>query len=48
MRKAYLWEEILEDEQAWANGYLRKVKYPSGNERALHMPVTLRMRADRT
>ncbi|NLK72444.1 MAG: CoA transferase [Clostridiales bacterium] len=41
--KAYLWEEILEDEQAWANGYLRKVKYPSGNERALPaMPVTFK------
>jgi len=30
--KAYLWNEILEDEQAWANDSLRKVQYPSGEE----------------
>lgn len=29
--KCCLWEEILEDEQAWVNGYLRNIKYPSGN-----------------
>lgn len=33
--RAYLPEEILEDENAWANEYLRKIKYPSGNERVL-------------
>lgn len=27
--------EVLEDEQAWAIGALRKVKYPSGNERVI-------------
>lgn len=33
--KGYTPDEILEDEQAWANDCLRKVKYPSGNEWAL-------------
>ena len=33
--KAFLWEEILEDEQAWANGYLHKMNYATGNERTL-------------
>lgn len=33
--RGYTPDEILEDEQAWANDYLRKVKYPSGNERIL-------------
>lgn len=29
--KVQLWEDIIEDEQAWANDYLRKVEYESGN-----------------
>ncbi len=33
--KAYLWDEILEDEQAWANDYLRKVEYANGNSGVL-------------
>ena len=33
--KAYLWDEILEDEQAWANDYLRKVEFPNGNKGVL-------------
>ncbi|NEZ46806.1 CoA transferase [Clostridium niameyense] len=37
---AQTWEDILEDEQAWANDYLYKMKYPTGNERALvRLPV---------
>ena len=33
--RGYLPVEMLEDEQAWANDYLRKIQYPSGNERIL-------------
>lgn len=33
--KGYTPDEILEDEQAWANDCLRKVKYVTGNERVL-------------
>ncbi|MDD9147515.1 CaiB/BaiF CoA-transferase family protein [Sporolactobacillus sp. CQH2019] len=33
--KGYTPDEILADEQAWANDCLRKVKYPTGNERVL-------------
>lgn len=33
--KAFLWEEILEDEQAWENGYLHKMNYKTGNVRTL-------------
>lgn len=33
--KAFLWEEILEDEQAWENGYLHKMEYATGNVRTL-------------
>ena len=29
------WEEILNDEQAWANDCLYKMKYDNGNERTL-------------
>lgn len=36
-------EDVLNDEQAWACGALRKVKYPSGNE---HVMVSLPMRLD--
>ncbi|AJD30649.1 3-(aryl)acryloyl-CoA:(R)-3-(aryl)lactate CoA-transferase FldA [Clostridium sporogenes] len=37
---AQTWEDLLEDEQAWANDYLYKMKYPTGNERALvRLPV---------
>ncbi|KGM97112.1 CoA transferase [Clostridium botulinum] len=30
--KIQLWEDILEDEQAWDNNYLRKIKYENGHE----------------
>jgi crotonobetainyl-CoA:carnitine CoA-transferase CaiB-like acyl-CoA transferase len=33
--RGYTPDEMLEDEQAWANDYLRKIKYPSGNERVV-------------
>nr|WP_295970670.1 CoA transferase [uncultured Bacillus sp.] len=33
--KAFLWEEILEDEQAWENGYLHKMHYKTGSVRTL-------------
>lgn len=37
---AQTWEDLLQDEQAWANDYLYKMKYPTGNERALvRLPV---------
>ncbi len=29
------WNELLEDEQAWASDCLAKVKYPNGNERTM-------------
>lgn len=32
---AQLWEEILEDEQAWANDFLCSLKYDNGNTRTL-------------
>lgn len=32
---AQSWEEILEDEQAWANNCFYKMKYDNGNERTL-------------
>ncbi|NLC10655.1 MAG: CoA transferase [Firmicutes bacterium] len=35
---AQLWEEILEDEQAWANDFLYKMKYDNGNVRTLIRP----------
>ena len=35
--KAYTMEEIIKDEQAWANGCLQKITYPSG-ERVLTVP----------
>ncbi len=35
IEKGWTPDEILEDEQAWANDCLRKVKYPTGNERIL-------------
>ncbi|HHX74707.1 MAG TPA: CoA transferase [Firmicutes bacterium] len=35
---AQLWEEILEDEQAWANDFLHKMEYPTGNTRTLVRP----------
>ncbi len=37
--KAQLWEEILEDEQAWANDYLMKMDYPSGEKALVRPPV---------
>lgn len=37
--KAYLPNEILEDEQAWANDCLRKVQYPSGEVVLTTSPV---------
>ena len=30
--KGYTMEEIVNDEQAWANDCIRKIQYPSGNE----------------
>lgn len=37
---AQSWEDLLKDEQAWANDYLYKMKYKTGNERALvRLPV---------
>ncbi len=37
---AQSWEEILEDEQAWANDCLYRMKYDNGNERTLvRLPV---------
>lgn len=35
---AQTWEDLLEDEQAWANDYLYKMKYDNGNERTLVRP----------
>ncbi len=32
---AYTWEEILVDEQAWANDFFYKMPYTTGNERVL-------------
>ena len=32
---AQTWEEVLDDEQAWANDYLVKVDYPGGVQRTL-------------
>ena len=38
---AQTWEELLEDEQAWANDYLHKMEYDNGNTRTLvRLPVT--------
>ena len=35
--------ELFDDEQAWANHYLRKITYPSGNEAVISTsPVTLK------
>lgn len=37
---AQTWEELLEDEQAWANDYLYKMQYDNGNTRTLvRLPV---------
>lgn len=36
--KGYTPDEILEDEQAWANDCLRQVTYPTGNQRVLTTP----------
>lgn len=33
--KCYTWDEILDDEQSWANDYLAEVEFPSGNKRTL-------------
>lgn len=33
------WEEILEDEQAWANDCFRKMEYPSGERVLVNQPV---------
>lgn len=38
--KIQLWEEIVDDEQAWANDMLHRMEYKSGNSAALvHTPV---------
>lgn len=33
--KVQVWEDIIEDEQAWDNDYLRKIKYENGHEGVL-------------
>lgn len=33
------WEELLEDEQAWANDCFRKMEYPSGERILVNQPV---------
>ncbi len=39
--KCYTWDELLNDEQCWANDYLAEVEFPSGNKRTLvRTPVT--------
>ncbi|MGO1371986.1 MAG: CaiB/BaiF CoA transferase family protein [Senegalia sp. (in: firmicutes)] len=35
---AQTWEELLEDEQAWANDYLYEMEYDNGNKRTLVRP----------
>ncbi|MBR5642468.1 MAG: CoA transferase [Firmicutes bacterium] len=42
-QKLFDFNDILNDEQAWACGALRSVKYPSGNE---HVLISLPMRLD--
>lgn len=42
-QRLFCFEDILQDEQAWACGALRSVKYPSGRE---HVQVSLPMRLD--
>ena len=41
--KLFSFEDVLNDEQAWACHALRKVRYPSGN---YHTQVSLPMRLD--
>lgn len=41
--KALLWDEILKDEQAWANDYLHEIHYATGNVRTL---ITLPVKFD--
>lgn len=36
--KCYTWDELLVDEQCWANGYLAEVEFPSGNKRTMVRP----------
>jgi cinnamoyl-CoA:phenyllactate CoA-transferase len=38
---AQTWDELLLDEQAWANGYFFKMPYPTGAERTLVRPPVL-------
>ncbi len=39
--KVLHWRDVLEDEQAWENGYLREVEYPNGGKSVLvNTPVT--------
>lgn len=38
---AQTWEELLEDEQAWANDYLYKMNYDNGNQRTLVRPPVM-------
>lgn len=40
--KAMLWEEILGDEQAWANDVLRKVEYDTGERTLITTPVKIK------
>jgi len=39
---AKVWEEVLEDEQAWAIGVFEKVKYLTGERTMVRQPVTLK------
>ena len=38
---AQTWEELLVDEQAWANDYLYSMKYDNGNTRTLVRPPVM-------
>jgi cinnamoyl-CoA:phenyllactate CoA-transferase len=37
-----VWEEVLEDEQAWAIGAFEKVKYLTGERTMVRLPVTIK------
>ena len=37
----YVWEEVLEDKQAWATGVFEEMDYPSGKRAMVRPPVTI-------
>jgi cinnamoyl-CoA:phenyllactate CoA-transferase len=39
--RAQTWDELLLDEQAWANDYFYKMRYPTGNDRTLVRPPVM-------